>query len=273
MKIRSLIAVLSALILAESVPAQSQSWQFHWRQGQVLTYRIEHSTRATETVSQNRFEVSSKLNLVKRWQVQAVDDKGVATLQMSLVSMRNEQVRPNGEVLLFDSANPDKNTPGLSEQMQKYVGKPLAVLRVDRQGKVVEVIKGSPAQFESDPPLILRLPASIPAAGQSWERLYQITLEPPYGTGEKYQGRQCYTVTKIADGVATIQLTTNLKMPGSVSERMPLVQKLPTGRIVFNIGAGRVQSAELRVDQTLQGQQGEGSSYRFQSAYRQEYMD
>jgi hypothetical protein len=273
MKVRWMVAMFGGLTLAGNVQAQAGAWQFHWKQGQALTYRIEHITKATETVGRNRFEVSAKLNLVKRWQVQAIDGTGIATLQMTVVSMRNEQVRPNGEVLLFDSAHPDKSTPGLKEQMEKYVGKPLALLRVDQQGKVVEVIKGSAAQFESDPPLSLRLPQDPPTAGQSWERLYQVTLEPPYGTGEKYRGTQRCTVTKIADGLATIQLVTTLQMPENAGERVPLLQKQPHGEIVFNIQAGRVQRTEMHVDQSLQGHQGENSSYHFQSVYREQYVE
>jgi hypothetical protein len=134
------------------------------------------------------------------------------------------------------------------------------------------VIKGLAAQYESDPPLTLRLPQGSVMLGQTWERLYQITLNPPYGTGEKYQGTQRYTVTKIAGGLATIQLATKLQLPESVSERVPLVQKQPQGEIVFNIQAGRVQSAELHVEQSLQGHQGQNSSYRFQSMYREQYL-
>jgi hypothetical protein len=266
-------ALVAAMSFTVSVRAQTAAWQFRWQPGQVLTYRIEQVTKATEISGRNRFEVSSKLTLVKRWQVQGIDDKGVATLQMTVTSMRNEQVRPNGEVLLFDSSHPDKSTPELREQMAKYVGKPLALLRVDGRGKVVEAIKGSAAQFESDPPLSLRLPQAATQSGQSWERLYQIALEPPYGTGEKYRGTQRYTVTKIAGNLATIQLTTNLQMPDNVSERVPLLQKQPRGEIVFNIQAGRLQSADFRVDQTLQGHQGEGSSYHFESVYREQYVE
>jgi len=273
MKPSWIFALLAGLALSGNVRAQTQPWQFHWQPGQVLTYRIEHVTKATETVGSNRFEVGAKLNLVKRWQVQSIDDKGIATLQMSVVSMRNEQLRPNGEVVVYDSANPAKSTPGLKKQLEKYVGKPLAVLRVNGQGKVIEVIKGAAAQFESDPPLGLRLPLAVPGVGQSWERLYQITLEPPYGTGEKYQGVQRYTVTKISDGLATIQLATNLKMPENAAERVPLMQKQPAGEIVYNIQAGHVQRADLRVDQTVQGHQGENSSYRFQSVYREECLE
>ena len=223
-------------------------------------------------VGGKKTESGSRLNLVKRWDVQEVKD-GTATVRLSVTAMRHEQQRPNGEILRFDSTNPEKGTPELREQMSKYIGQTLAILRVDGQGKVLEVIKGSANQYESDPPFVLRLPTQPLALGQAWERSYQITLEPPLGAGEKIPCLQKYQVTSLANGLATIHMSTDLKMPAAVSERMPLLQKQPAGEIVFNIQAGRVQTVNLQIDKTLQGHQGEGSSYHFVSSYKEQYAE
>src|SRR5262249_20617698 len=112
-----------------------------------------------------------------------------------------------------------------------------------------------------------------PIAGQTWERGYRITLEPPQGTGEKYDAMQRYECKHIADGVATVAVTTLLKtMPESLLDRVPLLQMQPEGEIQFDVQNGRLQSAHLRIEQELTGHQGEGSSYRFQSTYTEEYV-
>ena len=49
----------------------------------------------------------------------------------------------NGDTLLFDSQNLDKSTPELREQMKKYIGSTLAIVRVDGHGRVHEVKQGS----------------------------------------------------------------------------------------------------------------------------------
>src|SRR5258708_1675869 len=81
---------------------------------------------------------NTRLNLSKRRQGPAVDAQGVATLQLALSSLMQEMTNAKGDTLLFDSANLDKSTPDLKDQMSRYVGKPLAVLRVDGYGRVVE---------------------------------------------------------------------------------------------------------------------------------------
>ena len=267
-----ILTILAPLVLMSAVRAQSTSGHFHWVKGKTIYYRVEQTTKVTEVVGGKKTETGSKLNLVKRWEVQDVDAKG-ATVRLSITAMRHEQHRPNGEILRFDSTNPEKSTPEMREQMGKYIGQTLAILRVDGQGKVLEVIKGSANQYESDPPFVLRLPANPLTLGQAWERSYQITLEPPLGTGEKIPSLQKYQVIALANGLATIRLTTDLKMPGALSEQMPLLQKQPAGQIVFNVQAGRVQSVDLHIEKELQGHQGEGSSYRFVSTYKEQYAE
>jgi hypothetical protein len=268
------LAILSGLALASTAAAQTKTWQFHWQPGQVLTYRVEHSTSVTEVAGGNKVETTAKHNLVKRWQVLAVDPQGVATLQMSLTSLRHEQTRA-GATLLFDSENPDKSTPELRQQLQKYVGQPLAVLRVNASGQVVEVKEnkfGSASRYESDPPFVVVLPGQAPSVGQAWQRDYQITLEPPHGTGEKYKASQKYTFKGAAKDQATVTLMTQVTLPQSVADCLPLLQMQPEGEAVFDLASGRLLRAQLQIDQTLQKHQGEGSSYRFQSAYTEELV-
>jgi hypothetical protein len=270
-----ILAVLATCVAVSPAAAQDihSGWRFRWQNGQVLYYRVDHHTNVSETVSGNKVETTSKLALIKRWEVTAVDVQGVATLKLSVTAMRHEQSRPNGETLLFDSAKPDKSTPELREQMGKFIGQTLAVLRVDPMGRVVAVQQGSAAKYESEPPFVVRLPGKAVTVNQAWERTYEVTLEPPLGAGEKFAASQRYHLTKADDQLATVRLTTQFKnQPESVADRIPLLQNQPEGEIVFNIAAGRLESANLRIDQQLDGHQGEGSSYHFTSTYREVYV-
>src|SRR5262249_35410938 len=154
---------------AQAAPAQDAAWRFRWRPGDVLSYKVEHTTSVAEIVGGNKVRTAGKLMLVKRWRVLDVGAQGSATLELSLTGMRNEQERPGGETVLFDSDAPDKSTPELREQLARYIGVPLAVIRVDARGMVTEVKQGSAARYESEPPFVLTLPDKAPAVGQAWE--------------------------------------------------------------------------------------------------------
>jgi hypothetical protein len=267
MNARWMLAIVVAITGAQTAQAQAP-WQFRFEAGQVLNYRVKHDTTVTEVIDGGKHQFKSQLALLKRYRIADVDTQGVATVEVSLAAMRNEQTRPNGEVLLFDSADPAKSTPELRDQLGKYIGTTLAVLRIDTTGKVVTVKQGPAARYFAEPPFTLVLPGTPVKEGEGWVRGFDITLEPPLGTGEKHAAQQEFRCTKLTAGQATISLKTAFKkVPEAVQERMPLVQKETQGEVVFDVTAGRIAEVRLTIDRTLENHQGPGSSYRFQSTY------
>jgi hypothetical protein len=268
------LGVAMGFVLAAPVTqARADGW-LRWQSGQVLVYRGEHDIQVSETVGTEKSGSKSRLSVTKRWQVMDVDAAGVATIQLTLLRLRNEITRPDGETIVFDSADP--KSPESKEQIARYVGPVLAVLRVDPWGKVVEVKEskfGPPSRFESELPFVVVMPPSGPLKeGRTWDRAYQITLDPPQGTGEKFAAVQHYRFEAIAGSLVTIKLTTELKaLPEAPGDRVPLAQSQPAGEVVFDVRAGRLHSASLKVDQEVKGHQGEGSSYHFQSSYTEQY--
>jgi hypothetical protein len=274
---RILIPVVVMLALGAAAPAQTAAWRFHWDKGQALTYRVEHNSTATDIAAGQTTGFSSKLILTKRWQVKDVDGDGVATLEMLMTAMRYEITPPDGKTVVFDSADSEHSDPALKEEMSKFVGSPLAVLRMDPLGRVIEVKEtkhGPASRFESDLPFKLILPATAVSEGAAWERKYKITLEPPQGTGEKYDAKQTYTCKGIKDGAVTVGFTTTvLNPPQSVADQRPLLPMQTEGEVVFDLGAGIMKSAKVQIDKELKNHQGEGSSYRLQSTYTEQYVD
>lgn len=268
---RWLLVLVLAFTGAGPAAAQAPRWQFRWAKGDVLLYRTRHVINAAETFEGTKVASTSTVSTVKEWKVADVDGRGVATLHLALVSMRNEQKRPDGEVLLYDSDDLPKSTPELREQMGKFLGTTLAVLQVDGFGRVLAVKQGSAERYEAEPPFALNFPPAEAKAGQVWTRPYTITLAPPQGTGEKYQAEQRCECAKIEDGKATIAITTVFKtQPESAQERLPFLQKDLTGLAVIDVAAGRLVRVSYRTEKTVENHQGAGSSYRFQSEYTEE---
>lgn len=271
MKHKMFVALCGVLMTVSLASAQAP--HFRWQTGQVMVYRSEHNTLASYVKDDSKSETKTRVQSIKRWQVLAVDEAGVATLRMSLQALFFETVPPVGEPLVFDSANLDKSDKALRAQYESFIGQPLVVVRVDALGKVVEVKEAKPgysaAKYESDPPFKFLLPVETLKSDLAWERNYQITLEPPQGTGEKYAAVQRYLCKGVADNLATMALTTELKnVPAAQEDQVPLWQVQPDGEIVFDIQAGRLQKATLKIDKEAKI---EGGSTRFQSVYTEEY--
>jgi hypothetical protein len=274
---RAMTTVLALLVLGSLARAQ-ETGRLRWQPGQVLLYRAEHATLATDAMGDTRSETRTRLSLTKRWQVLEVDAAGVATLQMSLLTLSYETTLPNGEVMAFDSANPDKSSEQVRTQFTRYLGQPLVVVRIDSQGKVVEVKEakfgfGSAAKFENELPFKIVLPTEGLRQGQTWDRNYQITLEPPQGTGEKVDAVQHCACKGVAGSLATVNVTTEIKNPPQAqADQVPLWQMQPEGEIVFDVQAGRMHKATLKIEKEAKGLQGEGSSTHFQSMYTEQYV-
>src|SRR5437588_12723046 len=129
---------------------------------------------------------------------------------MTLASRRMETKTPNGETLLFDSAKPAESTEALRDDMTKYIGPPLTIVRMDARGQLVQVKEskfGPESRLESDLPFKLVLPAGPLAVGRAWDRTYTIKLEPPQGAGETFAATQRYTCTGAANCVVTVGAT------------------------------------------------------------------
>lgn len=269
-----LTATISLLFVSS---ASAQAPQFLWQAGQVLTYKVSQTTTAVETVGESKLETTTKLDLVKRWQVLAVDAAGTATLQMSIAMLRMETKPPTGDALLFDSANLAKSTEALRDELTKYLNVPVTVVRIDARGQLAEVKEskfGPASRLECDLPFKLTLPAQALAPNLAWERKYAIKLEPPQGAGETYDAVQKYACKGIANGAASIAVTTTVtNPPEAAADQIPLLPLQPAGEVVFDLTKGRLKSVQLQATKTLTGHRGEGSKYEFMSRYVEDVID
>ncbi len=275
--VRKLMAGVLVALVVGPVSAQAPvGARLRWQPGQVLLYKSEHSTFASDSVGDNKSETRSLVKVTRRWQVLAVDAAGVATLQMSLVALAQERTTPKGEVLRYDSADPDKSSPELKGAFSKFLNVPLAVLRVDGLGRLVEVKEskfGPASSYENQLPFVGVLPAEGLRTGASWQRDFLITLAPPLGTGEKHPAVQRFTCKSVTADRAVVAFTTELKTaPATPADAVPLWQVLPAGELVYDLRAGRLQSATLTIDKEVKGHQGENSACKFRSSDKVEYV-
>jgi hypothetical protein len=265
--------LLAAAILAAASPVRAEPARFQFVKGETLTYHLVHTTRITESVPDEKtgqpaaVEALTKVDLVRKWRVADVDAAGVATLEMSIATMRWERTAGKDEDV-FDSTKPDELN---KSEMAKHVGPVLAVLRIDPQGRVVEVKEskvGPAARFAVELPLKFVLPDAEPKAGEAWDRPYTIQLDPPHGTGEKYAATQRYTVQEPKGGFLTVSLATTIKdLPAAAADQVPLLPLTPEGTLYFHTPTGRYYGARLRIHRELKNHQGDGSTYRYESTY------
>jgi hypothetical protein len=276
MNVAQRIGVVAVVAFAGGVRAEAPRFQFH--KGETLAYHLVQTTKISESIPDEKTnkpiesETLTKVDLVRKWKVADVDDKGVATLEMSIASMRLER-KAGPDVDVFDSTKPDDLN---KNELAKHVGPVLAVLRIDPQGKLVEVKEskvGPATRFATELPFKLTLPEQAPKAGDTWDRGYTIQLDPPLGTGEKYAAMQKYTSLEPKSGLMTVAMATEIKdMPMQSAEQIPLLPLSPEGTLYFHAETGRYYAARLKIERELKNHQGEGSTYKFVSTYVEDFV-
>lgn len=259
-------------------PAGTQPLRFVWQPGQTLAYKVIQNTTVQETTPDEKTqqpvttEAKTGLLLVRKWAVKGVEPAGVATLEMTITEMKSEIRQPDGNTIVRDSTNPEH-----AREMAEFLNKPIVTIRVDAQGRLVEVKDakpGSAARLHAELPFRLTLPDAGPTPGQTWDRAFALKLDPPHGTGESHEFLQKYTCKQVKDGLAVVGVETALKAPPKTTgEQVPLVPMLWTGDVYFNTLAGRYHAARLTTRTELANHQGDGTKFVYQSTYAEDAVE
>lgn len=268
------LALMTSIFFVSTTSfAQAATGLFKWQKGQQLTYKVEHSTVATEIIADSKSEFKNLLELTKRWVVEDVTAEGVATLTLVVESIKMKSTNPKGDELTYDSANPKDSTPQLKDQLEKYIGTKIATIVMDTQGRVRSVKEsnfGAASKYEVELPFAVVVPAEEIKKGLAWQRNFNITMDPPQGTGEKYESSQKYECNAIESGKIKLKVTTELKKaPENIADQLPLLPFLVEGDVTLDPQKGLMLDSILKVDKTLKGHQGENSSYRMYSLFKE----
>lgn len=268
---RRSLAVLGLVVLA--APAVGQTpLRFRWQPGQTHTYAVRQTTTVTETAPPPAggkpvtAVTTVKLTLTRKWAVAAVDAAGTATLDMSILALRQEIVR-GSETLVKDSA-----VPADAAEMGDYLRKPILAAKVDPLGRVLEA-KGpageqAAARLQTELPFRVVLPEAAVAVNGTWERPFAVRLDPPAGTGESHDAVQTFTLKAAADGRAVIGVATELrKAPTAAADLQPLLPWLWAGEVTVEPQTGVYAGAKLAVKRELPNHAGAGSRFAFESEY------
>ena len=282
--VRRMAVLTAAVALASAAVAQPPAAvpaapRFKWETGAVHTYRVVQNTVVQETTLDEKTnkpvtgEAKTTLALVRKWTVGEVDKLGVATLEMSITEMKSEFRQSDGMVTTTDSSKPED-----AKAMAAFLNKPIVTVRIDPQGKLVEVKDakgGTAARLHAELPFRLVLPDAAPAANATWDRPFAVKLDPPHGTGESYDFTQKYTAKGATkEGYLVVGVETTLKAPPkAVGEQVPLVPMLWTGDVYFNVAAGKYHASRLKAKAELANHQGEGTKFVYESSYSEDLIE
>lgn len=270
------IVAISFLWSLGSVPSLGQAEELKWKfeTGDKLKVTFRQTFEQESVVNFKSSTMVLDMTMVMNWDVVAVDEKGVATIQQKFTRLALNLDSPNGGEVTFDTDakfNPGEGAKLISEGIGPFMNGSFEV-RMNNLGEIlsVEIPEKMMQELREAPgSMLLRqmltqeglsetlstssaiLPDRPVSNGETWERTR--TLKTPLGALAQ---TMTYTFEGMTDkggrALAAIRVESSLalKRTGGTGENQPeLGQQEMNGTLFFDIEQGRF--AESEIDQTL----------------------
>jgi hypothetical protein len=229
------------LLRYQFAPGQSQRWQ------------IEHST-STETRISGKHELSRSHGLsTKRWFIKSVEKDGSATI---VYSMDDAEMwhQIGDQTAVSYSSRTSKSVPDEYAHIAETIGIPLASVRIDAAGNVLEKsaiyrdINLGMSEFS------IAFPKEAIEIGHQWNTTSEFNARMENGGQKRIKTRLVYQLVSVDNDFATIsrnvEVLTPIEEPGIMSQ---IAQHITKGSLEFDIKQGRLLEVEIRWDESVQG--------------------
>lgn len=261
---------------AESVPAKPQDSSkqtyrliYKFAKGESVHFTVDQSTEITARYAGNTDVTTMKSKFRKHFAVTTVDTDGSAELELYVdwakMSLGTGNAAPSVE---FDSSFPE-SVASQFKTVAAAIGKCQAKMKYSSTGKMLKVIhvgpnsipvSGAPNQAAElnnapgDPnqTFLLILPESEVAIGDHWEDKFEIPVAVEGNLTQKVTARRKYVLESVTNNLATIGLRTSiLNKIDEPKVEVQLMQRSPSGKVIFDIEKGMIVSRKVGADQTV----------------------
>ena len=267
-------AILSMAVFCATSLAQEKGEKYHLQYklsvGEQLVSKVIHRAE-TRTRMQNVDEVSSSTTTSEKvWEVTDVNAKGEMTFEYRINSVKLTQSVGESESIEYDSSA-GSEVPEMFEPVAETVGKTLATITINSHGQVISRDKELKTPQLGMGELTLPLPKDPIAIGERWSVPREIRVKLESGKQKRIKVREVYTLDKVATGVATLLIRTEVLTPvKEQAVRAQLIQQLSQGKIKFDIDRGRLISKNLDWQEEVVGFRGADTSLNYDGRFTEE---
>ncbi len=265
----SIVFVLSAV--ADEGQKYTLRYKFH--PGENIRWEVEHRSMVRATVSHDTQTTETLSASVSLWRVGKVEPDGTALFEHRVEWVDMRQKLTGRDEVHYDSRT-DKKPPVGFEDAAKSVGIPLSVVKMDVRGKVLtrkdRKKKGQAAPAAADSVaananwITIPLPDEPVAIGHTWSLPQEIEVPLPSGAIKKIKAIQQFVLEDVKTGVATIHVSTDILTPiNDPAIESQLVQREASGKVRFDIDAGRILGQQMEIDKRVVGFRGDASSIHY----------
>lgn len=253
--------------------ATKYTLRYKFKPGQTLRWEVVHRARVETAIAGVSQTVDTYSRSIKVWRVTAVASDGTATFENSVEQVEMRQKSSGRMERRYDSQT-DKNPPPEFQGVAQSIGVPLWSITLDPLGKIVkrEILKAKPGT-ETQGQITLPLPQDPVAVGQTWTLAYESELAGNDGTVRRVKIQQRFTLESVEENVATIRVSSQVLTPvREPAVEALLVQREASGRVRFDIDAGKVLEEQMEIDKEVVGFAGKASTMHYRTRLTEKYL-
>jgi hypothetical protein len=272
------MALLVGTACAGESAQEKYTLRYKFQPGETVRWNVEHRTNVRTTVS-GTTQTAETLSLsVKQWRVSEVKPDGSVTFEHSVAQVDMRQKLTGRDEVRYNSKT-DAKAPGGFEGVAKSVGVPLSVVTMDAKGKVLhrKQCKQSPQgqlPTENESAMTIPLPDEAVPVGYMWSFPLDIDVPRESGGVKRVKALQQFTLEDVKTGVATIHVSTEVLTPiNDPAIESQLVQREASGRVRFDLDAGRILSQQLDIDKHVVGFRGDASSIHYVNRFSEQLAE
>ena len=246
--------------------------RYKFTPGETLETEVVHRTKVKTTVQGTTQTAESQSTSVKVWKITDVTDEGTVTFDHMVARVEMWQRTSGRQKVRYNSDTDTKVPPGY-EHVAEAVGVPVSTVTMSARGKIITRKEHRDQPMGVSTQMTMPLPERRIAIGESWSSPLEIDVARKDGSIKKIQTRQKFTLGKVADGVATIKVDSQVLTPvHDPAIEAQLIQRLSQGTVRFDIDSGRVLSQQLDLDRHVIGFSGAASSMHYVTRFTEKLI-
>lgn len=262
----------SILVAQNKAPASDELFEvrYKFKVGEEIRWETSQEVTATTRISGQESYDRAWTQTVKVWRIREVTAEGNIVFEQSVESIDVSQSRGPGTEVKYNSKT-DEKPPLIYEELAKSIGVPLAVVTIDPAGKVLKkeaIYQGSQMGLDD---IAMPLAGKKIKIGEFWSTPSEFVAKQEDGDPYKIKLSKVYKLTSVANGIATIDLRTEVLTPVTDARlRSQLIQEMTAGTIRFDMQNGRLISKEVKWDENVIGFSGPQSEMDFHARFTED---
>jgi hypothetical protein len=252
-------------VVAAAETSGSYRLQYKYSQDETVRYESVHNVKFVSQFKGTDETATNRTETIKRYKVVATHPDGSADLELVIEWVRMKVNFGGGDLgVEFDSKDPAAKSQTKFRNVYNVIGKPQATLRCAANGKVLKRVLSKSATAASksgdvqlkevteQDDFLTIFPEHAMKVGETWFEKFGVKVTVEDNLQQTIDLKRTYKLDSVDGKLATVSFKTAILTPvNNPAISVQLIQREPTGKLVFDLERGAVVTRTVDIDKTL----------------------